>query len=390
MGTNVKKDTIIFISLDTHKKFHHAAYVEDGRGKEVVDYGQIKGSKTALTQFLKKMQSKYPNAILHVVYEAGPCGFWIYRHITSLGHRCHVVSPSKIPKAPGERVKTDRRDAIKLAKLLKSEDLTPIYVPEEEDEVVRDLSRLREVAMQDLNDARKQLKSFLLRNNIVYEGTANWSAKHLQHLADLTLPHPTQQIVLREYMDVISERTQRLERMDNELNITVKQWRFYPVVKGLQAMRGVRLIIATGVVAELGDLKRFDHPRKLMAYLGLVPSEHSSGGKRRVGSITKAGNKRVRRLLTEGAHSYRSPANISREIQVRLEGLPKDVTDIAWKAQLRLCQRYRRLYAKGKHRNLVVSAIAREMASYLWAIAQQVDLPPVDPKNNLARVPAYQ
>jgi len=297
---------------------------------------------------------------------------------------------SSTKPAPAASGKTDRRDAIKLAKLLKSEDLTPIYVPEEEDEVVRDLSRLREVAMQDLNDARKQLKSFLLRNNIVYEGTANWSAKHLQHLADLTLPHPTQQIVLREYMDVISERTQRLERMDNELNITVKQWRFYPVVKGLQAMRGVRLIIATGVVAELGDLKRFDHPRKLMAYLGLVPSEHSSGGKRRVGSITKAGNKRVRRLLTEGAHSYRYPANISREIQVRLEGLPKDVTDIAWKAQLRLCQRYRRLYAKGKHRNLVVSAIAREMASYLWAIAQQVDLPPVDPKNNLARVPAYQ
>lgn len=386
----MKKDTILFIALDTHKKFHHVAYVEDGRGKEVVDYGPIKGSKTALTQFLKKMQSKYPSATLHIVYEAGPCGFWIYRHITSLGHCCYVVSPSKIPKAPGERVKTDRRDAIKLAKLLKSEDLTPIYVPEEEDEVVRDLSRLREVAMQDLNDARKQLKSFLLRNNIVYEGTANWSAKHLQHLADLTLPHPTQQIVLREYMDVISERTQRLERMDNELNITVKQWRFYPVVQALQAMRGVRLIIATGVVAELGDLKRFDHPRKLMAYLGLVPSEHSSGGKRRVGSITKAGNKRVRRLLTEGAHSYRYPANISREIQMRLEGLSKDVTDIAWKAQLRLCQRYRRLYAKGKHRNLVVSAIAREMAAYLWAIAQQVDLPPADPKNNLARVPAYQ
>ena len=335
------------------------------------------------------MQSKYPNATLHIVYEAGPCGFWIYRHITSLGHRCFVVSPSKIPKAAGDRVKTDRRDAMKLVKLLKSEDLTPIYVPEEEDEVVRDLSRLREVAMKDLNDARKQLKSFLLRNNIVYEGTANWSAKHLQHLADLTLPHPTQQIVLREYMDVISERTQRLERMDNELAVTVKKWRFYPVVRALQAMRGVRLIIATGVVAELGDLTRFDHPRKLMAYLGLVPSEHSSGGKRRVGAITKAGNKRVRRLLTEGAHSYRHPANISREIQVRLDGLPKEVTDIAWKAQLRLCRRYRRLYAKGKHRNLVVSAIAREMAAYLWAIAQQVILPPADPKQRLARVPAY-
>lgn len=386
----MSKDNIIFIGLDTHKKFHHVAYVEDGRGKSVVDYGQIAGSKIALTKLLRKLQSKYPNATLHVVYEAGPCGFWIYRHITSLGHCCYVVSPSKIPKAPGDRVKTDRRDSMKLAKLLKSDDLTHIYVPEEEDEVVRDLSRLREITMLDLNDARKQLKAFLLRNNITYEGTANWSAKHLQYLSGLTLPHPTQQIVLREYMDVITERTQRLERMDNELTIALQNWRFYPVVEALQAMRGVRLLVAGGVVAEIGDLKRFDHPRKFMSYLGLVPSENSSGGKRRVGAITKAGNKRVRRLLTEGAHSYKHPANISREMQVRLEGLPKEITDIAWKAQLRLCSRYRRLFAKGKHRNLVVTAIAREMASYMWAIAQEVELEPVDPSKRLARVPAYQ
>ena len=386
----MRKDTILFVSLDTHKKFHHVAYVEDGRGKTPVDYGQIPGSKLAITKLLRKLQSKFPSAKIHVVYDAGPCGFWIYRHITSLGHRCYVVSPSKIPKAPGDRVKTDRRDAIKLVKLLKSEDLTHIYVPEEEDEVVRDLSRLREVAMLDLNDARKQLKAFLLRNNITYDGSAKWSAKHLQYLSGLTLPHPTQQIVLREYMDVITERTHRLERIDNELSFTLKNWRFYPVVQALQAMRGVRLLVAGGVVAELGDLTRFDHPRKLMSYLGLVPSEHSSGGKRRVGAITKAGNKRVRRLLTEGAHSYRYAPNISREIQVRHEGLSKPVLDIAWKAQLRLCSRYKRLYAKGKHRNLVVTAIAREMASYMWAIAQEVQLEPVDPSKRLARVPAYQ
>ena len=386
----MKKDTIIFVGLDTHKKFHHVAYIEDGRGKTPVDYGKITGSKIALTKLIRKLQSKYPNATLHFVYEAGPCGFWIYRHITSLGHCCYVVCPSKIPRASGDRVKTDRLDALKLVKLLKSEDLTHIYVPEEEDEVVRDLSRLREVAMLDLNDARKRLKAFLLRNNITYDDTANWSAKHLQYLSGLTLPHPTQQIVLREYMDVISERTQRLERMDNELTITLQKWRFYPVIQAMQALRAVRLLVAGGVVAEIGDLKRFDHPGKLMAYPGLVPSEHSSGAKRRVGAITKAGNKRVRRLLTEGAHSYRYPANISTEMQVRLEGLSKEVLDIGWKAQLRLCRRYKRLYAKGKHRNLVVTAIAREMASYRWAIAQEVELEPVDPKTRLARVPAYQ
>ena len=165
--------------------------------------------------------------------------------------------------------------------------------------------------MLDLNDARKRLKAFLLRNNITYDDTANSSAKHLHYLSGLTLPHPTQQIVLREYMDVISERTQRLERMDNELTITLQKWRFYPVIQAMQALRAVRLLVAGGVVAEIGDLKRFDHPGKLMAYLGLVPSEHSSGAKRRVGAITKAGNKRVRRLLTEGAHSYRYAGNIS-------------------------------------------------------------------------------
>jgi len=383
----MSEDTIIFIGLDTHKKHHHAAYMEDGRGKEVVDYGRIPSTKTALTKFLKKMQAKYPKATLHVVYEAGPCGFWIYRHITSLGHVCHVVAPSKIPKAPGDRVKTDRRDALKLTKLYKSEDLTPIFVPEPEDEVVRDLYRIREVAVKDLNDARKQLKSFLLRNNINYAGTANWSQKHLLWLSQLVLAHPVQQIVLQDYVVTITRRIQRLEKLDNELTQVVKKWRYFPLVKAFQAMRGVRQVIAVGVVAEIGDLTRFDHPRKLMSYLGQVPSESSSGNTRRLGGLTKAGNSRVRRLLTEGAHSYRFPARVSKDIQIRHEGLSSEVTDIAWKAQQRLCKRYQRLVKKGKHKNLVVSAIAREMSAYLWSIAHHVPLQQVDPTKRLSRQP---
>jgi len=383
----MSEDTIVFIGLDTHKKHHHAAYTEDGRGREVVDYGRIPSTKTALTKFLKKMQAKYPKATLHIVYEAGPCGFWIYRHITSLGHVCHVVAPSKIPKAPGDRVKTDRRDALKLTKLYKSEDLTPIFVPEPEDEVVRDLYRIREVAMTDLNDARKQLKSFLLRNNINYAGTDNWSQKHLLWLSQLVLAHPVQQLVLQDYVYTITRRTERLEKLDNELTQTVKQWRYYPLVRAYQAMRGVRQIIAVGMAAEIGDLTRFDHPRKLMSYLGLVPSEHSTGDTRRQGGLTKAGNKRVRRLLTEGAHSYRFPARVSKDIQVRHDGLTSDVTEIAWKAQVRLCKRYQRLVKRGKPKNVVVSAIAREMSAYLWAIAQEVTLQEVDPSKRLARQP---
>ncbi len=299
-----------------------------------------------------------------------------------------MVAPSLIPKKPGEKIKTDKRDALKLAKLLKSEDLTPIYVPEPEDEAVRDLSRAREVAMKDLKDAKYQLKALLLRNNINYKGTANWSQKHLRWLTELVLPHPAQHIVLQEFLHTITERISRLERLDNELTHHVHQWRYYPVVKAIQAMRGVRLLVATGVVAELGDLTRFDHPRKLMSYLGLVPSEHSSGGKRHIGAITKCGNGRARRLLVEGAHTYRYAANISTDMQKRQEGLPKDIIDIAWKAQLRLCKRYKKMIAKGKHYNLVVTAIAREMIAYIWAIAKEVVLTPVNTKLRLARVPA--
>ena len=382
------KHNILFIGLDTHKEFVEIAYIEDNRGAQPIHFGRISSAKTAIKKLIRQFESKYPSATLHFVYEAGPCGYWIYRLITSLGHCCYVVAPSLIPKKPGERVKTDKRDALKLAKLLKSEDLTPIYVPEPEDEAIRDLSRAREVAMKDLKDAKYQLKALLLRNNINYAGTANWSLKHLRWLTELVLPHPAQQIVLQEFIQTISERLARLERLDNELSHHVYQWRYYPVVKAIQAMRGVRLLVATGVVAELGDLTRFDHPRKLMSYLGLVPSEHSSGGKRHIGAITKCGNGRARRLLVEGAHSYRHAANISTELQKRQESLPKQIVDIAWKAQLRLCKRYKKLINKGKHYNLVVTAIAREMIAYIWAIAKHIVLSPINPKLRLSRVPA--
>lgn len=384
----MNKHSILFIGLDTHKEFNEVAYIEEHRGAQPVHLGRIPSSKVAVQKLVRQFESKYPGATLHFVYEAGPCGYWIYRLITSLGHCCYVVAPSLIPKKPGEKIKTDKRDALKLTKLLKSEDLTPIYVPEPEDEAVRDLSRAREVAMKDLKDAKYQLKALLLRNNINYKGTANWSQKHLRWLTELVLPHPAQHIVLQEFLQTITERISRLERLDNELTHHVHQWRYYPVVKAIQAMRGVRLLVATGVVAELGDLSRFDHPRKLMSYLGLVPSEHSSGGKRHIGAITKCGNGRARRLLVEGAHTYRYAANISTDMQKRQEGLPKDIIDIAWKAQLRLCKRYKKMIAKGKHYNLVVTAIAREMIAYIWAIAKEVVLTPVNAKLRLARVPA--
>lgn len=384
----MKNDTIIYIGLDTHKEFTEVVYTGSARGTEFMHVGKIKTTKQGLVKQARQLQSRHPKATLHFVYEAGPCGYWVYRLLTSLGHPCYVVAPSLIPKKPGNKVKTDKRDAQELARLLKSGDLDPIYVPEPEDESIRDLSRARERSMLDLNDAKYQLKALLLRNNIQYAGTANWSLKHLRWLTEIILPHPSQQFVLQEMIHAISERTARVERLDNELTHHIKNWRYYPVVKAIQALRGVRLLVAAGVVSELGDLTRFDQPRKLMSYVGLTPSEHSSGGKRRLGAITKCGNGRARRLLIESAHSYRYPAKISTEMQKRQEGLPKEIIDIAWKAQQRLCRRYQRLIQKGKNRNVVTTAIAREIIAYIWSISREVVLPKVDEKKRLARVPA--
>ena len=384
----MKNDSIVFVGMDTHKEFTEVAYSLDGRDNDIIHLGRIQSTKQGLLKLARQLQSKYPHATLHFLYEAGPCGYWMYRLLSQQGHCCYLVAPSLIPKKPGKRVKTDKRDAMDLCRLLKNGDISPIYVPEPEDEAVRDLSRARETAMKDLNDARYQLKALLLRNNIRYEGKANWTLKHLRWLTEMILPHHCQQIVLQEMIETITERMNRLERLDNELTHQVKLWRYYPVVKAIQVLRGVRLLVATGVISELGDLSRFDSPRKLMSYVGLTPSEHSSGGSRRLGGITKCGNGRARRLLIEGAHSYRYTANVSTSLQIRQEGLPKEIIDMAWKAQLRLCKRYQRLMARGKHRNVVATAIAREMIAYIWAISREVVLPKVDTKLLKVRIPA--
>ena len=383
----MSNDTITFIGLDTHKGFSEVVTLNDQRDANHQCLGRIASTRQAFTKLARRLVSQYPNSTLHFVYEAGPCGFWIYRLLTSLGHVCYVVAPSLIPKKPGEKIKTDRRDAIKLARLMRANELSPIYVPEADDEAVRDLSRAREAACHDLKRAKHQIKSFLLRNFINYTGSANWGPKHRRWLAELILPHPAQQIVLQEMIHTLNERTQRLNNFDNELTYIVAGWRFSPVVKAIQALRGVSMVVSTGLICELGDLTRFDHPSKLMAYIGLVPSEHTSSDKRRLGAITKMGNTRARRLLVEAAHSYRYNPKVSVEMEKRQATLSRSVTDIAWQAQLRLCRRYQRLLSRGKHRNVVVVAIARELVGYLWQIIQQAPLEPADPTRRVARVP---
>jgi transposase len=370
----MNQSSTLYVGLDVHKDSIAVAYVAKDHDAAVIYLGTIGTRPCDIDQLVRKLQSKAPHLVF--VYEAGPCGYWLYRYLTKKGQVCWVVAPSLIPKKAGDRVKTDRRDAVQLARLMRSGDLTPVYVPKVEDEAIRDLTRAREDALRDLKAAKFRLKAFLLRHDIRYTGRASWGPAHLRWLAEVVCPTPAQHIVFQEYVRAGTEHTERLQRLEQALHEQVKSWRLHPVVEALQALRGVQFTVAAITVAELGDLSRFDNPRQLMKFLGLIPSEYSSAEKRRQGSITKAGNTHARRALVEGAWAYRYPAKVSRHLQLRLETQPKAIQDISWKAQVRLCKRYRRLIARGKHANQVVVAIARELVGFMWAIAQQVTVTP--------------
>src|SRR5919109_3036988 len=368
--STMSQSSTLFIGMDIHKDSIAVDYVAQDHGAEVIYLGPIGTRQGDLDQLIRQMPSKAKHLIF--VYEAGPCGSWLYRYLTNKGYDCWVVAPSLIPKKPGDRVKTDRRDAVQLARLARSGDLTAVYVPKVEDEAIRDLSRAREDAISDLKDAKFRLKAFLLRHDIRYTGRATWGPAHLRWLAEVVCPTPAQHIVFQEYVRAVNEHTERLQRLEQALQEHVQAWRLHPVVEALQALRGVQFTVAVTMVAEIGALTRVDNPRELMTFLGLIPSEYSSGERRQQGAITKAGNTHARRALVEGAWAYRYPAKVSRHVQLRLETQPKIIQDISWKAQVRLCQRYRQLIARGKHANIVTVAIARELAGFMWAIAKQL------------------
>jgi transposase len=279
-----------------------------------------------------------------------------------------------VPKKSGNRIKTDRRDAEALARLYRAGELTPIYVPREDDEAMRDLSRAREDASKAQRTARQRLGAMLLRHGYRNPGKKSWTPAYMRWLSDISMPHPAQQIALQEYIHAVMECTTRIDRLTQQMLSLLPQWRMSPVVAALQALRGVAPIVAVTTVAEIGDLRRFENPRQLMAYLGLVPSEYSSGNSISRGGITKTGNGHVRRVLVEAAHAYGHPARVSRILLKRQEGLPQPIRDIAWKAQVRLCGRFRKLMAKGKLKNKVVTAIARELSGFMWAIAKEVQM----------------
>ena len=368
----MNETTVKYVGMDVHKESITIAIADEGRSGEVRVYGKIPHDLDQIDKVMRKLISQ--NSELHCVYEAGPCGYPIYRHLTGKGIDCAVVAPALIPKKTGERVKNDRRDAVKLATLHRAGELTAVYVPDQEDEALRDLVRARGDVLKALRAIKQQINAFLLRHGTSYQGKTKWSKAHLNWLASLKMPHPAQQVALTEYLDALENISARVARIGKQIECFCQTWRLRPVVEALQALRGISLLSAVTVFAELGDLTRFDNPAQLMAYLGLVPSEHSSGNTIKKGAITKTGNTHARRALIESAQAYRLPARKSSTIRKRQEGLPQDVLEIAWNAQLRLCHRYRRLIAKGKKHNVVITAIARELAGFIWAIARIVPI----------------
>jgi transposase len=365
------KQSVLYVGLDVHKMSMDVAIADPGPGGEVRFYGRIGGDLEALDKVTRKL--KVRGTELRFAYEAGPCGYDVYRHLTARGFPCLVAAPSLIPRRPGDRLKNDRRDALTLARLLRAGELTPVRVPDPDDEAMRDLVRAREDAGSVERRAKQRTAAFLLRHGRRYPGKTTWGRGYWRWLREQVMDHPAQQIVLQEYLDAVREATDRVLRLTGQLQELIPPWRRAPFVAAYQALRGVSLIVAATVVAEVGDLSRFHNPKELMAFLGLVPSEHSSGASVRRGRITKTGNGHARRALVEAAWAYRLRARVSRPLLKRQEGLPEGIRQLAWKAQLRLCARYRRFLARGKAKQTIVTAIARELAAFIWAIGRAVE-----------------
>lgn len=354
----------LYVGLDTDKKHIAVGVAEPLPGGEVRYFGQIANEPTALDRAIKRLQRN--GRPLMVCYEAGPCGYGLYRRLNGKpGVTCQVVAPSMTPRRPGVRVKTNRRDCLMLAKLLRAEELTPAWVPDAAHEAMRDLVRARAAVVADLLRCRQRIAGFLLRQEIHHAGKP-WTQKHRIWLGRLELAAPAHRLMFGEWLDALDQAGARRKRLEDHIAELLPSWSLAWLVDALQALRGYRLINAVTVVAEIGDPRRFDSPRQLMGYLGLVPSEASTGDSVYRGRLTKTGNGRARKALIEAAWTYARPAKVSSS---KAAGHSAAVRAIADKARHRLSGRYRRLIARGKLPAVAIAAIARESLGFIWAIA---------------------
>jgi transposase len=362
--------------MDVHKETIVVAVTATGEVGKATAYGTFPNTTAGLEKLVKRLRQAGSGPI-KFCYEAGPCGYGVHRTLTRMGEDCMVVAPSMIPRKSGERQKNDQRDAASLAVLHRGGLLTAVWVPDAAHEAMRDLIRARQAAVRAVRAARQQLSAFLLRHERIYPaGRSAWTKAHRGWLADQTFAQPAHQIVLEESIEAVRLSEQRRDRVEGHLRAQIPSWSLFPLVQNLCALRGLDMIAGAGLAATIGDPSRFATAPDFMAYLGMVPSEHSSGPKRRIGAITKAGDVHARTLLIEAAHSYRFPARIARRKLATVDAVPEAVRAIAWKAQTRLCQRYRSMMARGKPKQVVVTAIARELAGFVWSIACITSAPP--------------
>jgi transposase len=362
--------SVIYVGLDVHKDSIVIAVAREGREAaerwKSIPYDGVRLRKT-LNMLVNNGQ------VLKVCYEAGPTGFGLCRRLRKAGIDCMVVAPSLVPGKPGDRVKTDRRDARKLAHFLRSGDLTEVYVPDECVEAIRNLERARDDAKCAERVARHQLSKFLLRHDRHWDGTT-WTVKHRDWIRTQKFAYPAQQRVLEDYLKTVEDLAERVERLTAQLAELVQETTLAPLVKALQAFRGVSVVSAVTIAAEAGDLRRFATASQFMSYVGLVPSEDSSGKRRRQGAITRCGNGHLRRILVEAAWHYRHLPLMSKELRRRNKGLAPKVQRIAWEAQKRLNQRLYHLIHAGKSVQKAVTAVARELAGFIWAVGQEETL----------------
>jgi transposase len=360
------------IGLDVHKERISVAVADKGR-RPPRYWGEIENRPEAVKRLLKRLRVE--DGPLRFCYEAGPCGYGLYRQLVAAGQDCAVVAPALIPRKPGERIKTNRRDSLSLARLDRAGELTEVWVPDAAQEALRDLSRAREDMKILDKQLRQRLKGFLLRHGRRYSGRGRWTQAYWRWLETLRFEAPPQQIVLEEYVAAVRAAMARTAGLEQQLQEASESWSLSAAARAAMALRGVDRTAAVSLLAELDDLSRFENPRQLMGYVGLVPSEHSSGDKQRRGAVTKAGNAHARRMLVECAWAYRFPARKTACIQRRAEQASPAVQAIAWEAQKRLCGRFRRLQARGLSAPKTVTAIARELCGFLWAVVCEAQRP---------------
>jgi transposase len=361
-----------YIGLDVHRASIAVAIAEEEGGPS--SYGNIPNDPSAIRKLMTRLGG--PDAHLRAAYEAGPTGYALHRQLVSMGIECMVVAPSLIPKRPGDKVKTDRRDALKLARLLRSGDLTPVWVPDEAHEALRNLVRARADAKADQLRAKHRLSKFLLRQGCWPPvGTKNWSQRYFQWLRQLQFEHVADHIVFTDYLAVVTAAGERIKRLETALLHCATSSSQVAVIRALQAFRGIGFLSAVTIVAEAGDLRRFRTAPQFMAYAGSVPSESSSGTKQHRGPITKTGNSLLRHVLGEAAHHARHAPRVAGTLKQRQADLPQPIVDLAWRAQLRLHARYRHLGCRiGTHKAL--TAVARELAGFIWAAGQLLEEAP--------------